>query len=370
MNSFQLVIPTCGRSEHLAECLESVIKNIPIDSNIKVLIIDNNPRDSRLSGWVHKMCTEYRQLIEYHYESCPGLTSARHAAISISNANIMCFVDDDVIFTPQWFRSVLNAFNAPDVAIAGGPTIPRFEGSIPNWFWDFLSPTPYGGWSNSWLSLLDIGKDVDDIQPNWIWGLNFAIRREVLIDCGGFHIDLVPREFMRWQGDGETGLTMKLAAKGYKAVYRQNSLLFHQCGTERLSPSYFAKRAFYQGVCNSFTELRKSLTTNSEVAPAVSLSQSRLRRALGNAKRSVASKFQLNQSGIQIESRWAESAAEVRDLCHKAEREGYLFHQREAAQDPELRDWICRENYFDVDLRNIYAEYEKKHVDQKALIND
>ena len=368
-NSFAICIPTCGRIEALQTCASSLAGQIQRHPDFEVVVVDNNIDDA-YSNQVREVCRYFGIAEKYVREQRPGLSSARHSLLSVTNSNILCYVDDDVIFTHDWFHSIRDTFLDPNVAIAGGPAIPRFHCSIPSWFWDFVSPTPYGGWSNGWLSLLDIGKDVDDIDANWIWGLNFAIRRDVLIDCGGFHIDLVPRQFMRWQGDGETGLTMKLAAKGCKAVYRQNSLLFHQCGSERLNPAYFAKRAYYQGICNSFTELRMRLKSNAEVAPAASLSQNLLLRAIKKVKISITSKFPLNPSKLQTQSPWAESASEVRKLCQQAEREGYLFHQHEAAQDPKLRKWICRENYFDIDLRELFAEYQREHAHGNILIND
>lgn len=111
----------------------------------------------------------------------------------------------------------------------------------------------------TWLSLLDIGKDVQNIHPNYIFGLNFSIRKSTMLEMRGFHPDNVPSVFQMWQGDGETGLTMKILRAGRRADYIQKAKLFHQCFPERLTIEYFLKRAYYQGVCNSFTTLREGL---------------------------------------------------------------------------------------------------------------
>jgi GT2 family glycosyltransferase len=361
---FALIIPTAGRASELKACLHSLALHVDNYTQFSFFAIDNNC-DRQSSDNVAKICEAF-PFVRLQRCGAPGLSAARHLLLQYSNADVFCFVDDDVTFTEAWLDSIVQTFLDDEICLAGGPSIPLFTGSVPEWFWDFFHPTPYGGWACPWLSLLDIGHDVDDINPNWIWGLNFAIRRDVLLDCGGFHVDLVPKQFMRWQGDGETGLTMKLAAKGYKAVYRQKSLLFHQCGPERLNSSYFVKRAFYQGVCNSFSELRHTLRSRLDVAPVSPARQSLLRRAISKAKRSLNNSFQLNQSAIQIQTPWAESAAEVRKLCQQAEREGYLFHQREAEQDPLLREWISRDNYLDVDLRDLHLEYQKTLSAPKA----
>jgi len=165
-------------------------------------------------------------------------------------------LDDDVEVSETWLTTIQLAFRSPEVCLVGGPSIPYFSVSPPEWLERFAVDTPYGGRMNTWLSLLDIGKDVDNIDPTFIFGLNFSIRKSILINCGGFHPDLVPKQFQRWQGDGETGLTLKLRDHKYRAVYRQAAQLFHHCGKDRLHLNYFKKRAFYQGVCDSFTIVR------------------------------------------------------------------------------------------------------------------
>lgn len=223
--NFEILIPTCGRVELLEKCLQSISRTLSPNPDFSVRVLDNNI-DSALSDSVKHATSRTDARFQYTRVSSPGLTAARHHELLASSASVFCYVDDDVLFTEKWYQSTRSAFSNLSVAIAGGPSLPVFTESIPLWFWDFFQPTPFGGWCCPWLSLLDIGEDVDDINPNLIWGLNFAIRREVILECGGFHIDLVPKQFMRWQGDGETGLTMKLKAKGYKAVYRQDSLLY------------------------------------------------------------------------------------------------------------------------------------------------
>lgn len=348
--SYIIIVPTSGRPKKLQRCLQSIIDN-SIDP--RVAVIDNN-EDLGFSQ-ESKAVVESFAKVEYIKCDSPGLTAARHMAVQEFDSEILIFVDDDVSVAPGWLDSILQTFENSNVALAGGPSLPDFEGSVPAWFWDFLNPTPYGGWSCPWLSLLDIGRDVDDIQPDLIWGLNFAIRRDALLDCGGFHVDLVPSRYSRWQGDGETGLAIKLAAKGYKIVYRNQSLLFHHCGPDRLNPDYFAKRGYYQGVCHSYAELRRKLrgveiheSSNSQINR---LKQG-LRRSLSVIKNILAS----SPSSSALVSPWAAAAQDIHAKCQGAELEGYVFHQREVAADRALREWICRENYFNVDLRELHND--------------
>lgn len=345
-NKFSIVIPTANRVDDVISCLNSLQdcqKNL---TDYSVYVIDNNYPSP--STCLKSLCASY-SFVNYTYCSSPGLSAARHHALKVSDSEVLCFVDDDVRFTPRWLCSNRQIFLDSDVALAGGPSLPYFTDSVPPWFWEFLSPTPYGGWQCGWLSLIDIGKDIDNINPGWIWGLNFSIRRDVLVDCGGFHVDLVPKRYARWQGDGESGLTMKIAEKGYKSVYRQDSLLFHHCGADRLRPDYFEKRAYYQGVCNSFTVLRRQLLDNHSLGPTSALNNPKNKLCKNGGY--IAKRLLKSLRPVRSQSPWAEMSEEIRARCQAAERRGYVFHQKEALNDPLLQDWIKRPTFFDVDLR-------------------
>jgi cellulose synthase/poly-beta-1,6-N-acetylglucosamine synthase-like glycosyltransferase len=293
----------------------------------EVIVIDNNS-DESFRDIIRRQCQIEVNLIRSVHEPSPGLSAARHRGVEEAAGDLLVFLDDDVELGAGWLRGMLKGFSDDEVGIVGGPSIPRFGGSIPDWFWDFLAPTPYGGWHCTWVSLLDIGQPVPDIDPNYIWGLNFGIRRSVLRELGGFHPDLVPAHLQRWQGDGETGLTLKARAAGIKACYVPEALVYHHVGPERLTPDYFKRRARYQGVCDSFTRIR----------------------AGGIPVESAPPFFEL--PGVSPDSRpWGAVAAEVRQLVGEVYREGFEFHQREAAADQRLMRWIRRDTFWDADIR-------------------
>ena len=139
----------------------------------------------------------------------------------------------------------------------GGRNLPKFEVEPPAWLESFWDATPAGGRSCGWLSLLDLGESEREIDPNYVWGLNFAIRKRALHDLGGFHPDLIPPELQRFQGDGETGLTMKARSHCYRAVYQPKATIYHFIPASRMTPEYFEQRAYYQAVCDSYSNIRR-----------------------------------------------------------------------------------------------------------------
>lgn len=317
-----ILIPTAGRGDILPVVLKSAREQCQsVNQPTEVIVVDNNTQENLVLR-VKQQCAAADGTVRYVREPSPGLTMARHRGADEATGEVLVFLDDDVELGKGWLAGMLKGFADSSAGIVGGPSIPRFSGSVPAWFWDFVTPTPYGGWHCGWVSLLDVGQPVADMDANYIWGLNFGIRRSVLESLGGFNPDLVPSHLQRWQGDGETGLTIKAKAARIKARYVPAALVYHHVGPERLTPEYFARRARYQGVCDSFTRIRA-----------------------GNAPGEAAVPPPAPEGGA-----WQAAAAEVRRLTAQAYREGFEFHQREAAGDLRLMRWIRRDTFWGADI--------------------
>ena len=70
-----------------------------------------------------------------------------------------------------------------------GPLDASFENDPPFWLQDFWTDIE-GGRHCGWLSLIDLGNAIKPVDPSYIWGLNFCIRKETFEHCGGFHPDV------------------------------------------------------------------------------------------------------------------------------------------------------------------------------------
>jgi glycosyltransferase involved in cell wall biosynthesis len=333
-----ILIPTAGRDEVLPVVLRSVdLVRTMTDYPTEVIVIDNN-QNEELVQRVQQQCDGASLKVRYVREPSPGLSAARHRGADEAEGDLLVFLDDDVELSPGWLRGMIAGFENEAVGICGGPSIPRFTSSVPAWLWDFVAPTRYGGWYCTWESLLDIGRPVADIDPNFVWGLNFGIRRSVLRELGGFHPDLLPPHLQRWQGDGETGLTLKAKEAGVKATYVPEAMLFHHIGPDRLTFAYFCRRARYQGVCDSFTQIRAGKAP--DWSPQA-------------ASKGKAPKAQAHRT-------WQAASSELHNLISQAYREGFEYHQTEAADDPRLMDWILRETYWGSDIRTELEAFNRQ----------
>jgi len=89
--------------------------------------------------------------------------------------------------------------------MAGGNNLPMFLETPPTWLTALWNrPTDLSGRALPALSMLELTGPPRNISPYYVWGCNFAIRKDVLIKAGGFHPDGMPKESIRFRGDGET----------------------------------------------------------------------------------------------------------------------------------------------------------------------
>jgi glucosyl-dolichyl phosphate glucuronosyltransferase len=329
---FSIIIPTINRSDSLKRTLESISK-LERKADLEVIVVDNGSMDN-----TRKICDEFAESkmnFRYVYDDEPGLLTGRHRGALEAKGEVFCFLDDDVVLSTGWFNAIVDCCeDDPDVDFFTGPCLPDFELSPPEWLKDFWYEEPGIGRFCSWLSLIDLGDEKKLINPNLVWGLNFIIRRSAFYELGGFHPDSVPLEFQMFQGDGETGLTIKAVNAGKKAIYYPGLLLNHIVPKERLTKEYFGKRAFFQGVCDSYSYLRKGGTPISNAEIFIDFSKTILRRFIKK----------------QVVDFRSPEVKEIRSLTEKQYKGGYQFHQAWFKKSPVVREWVLRDNYLDYKL--------------------
>lgn len=323
------------------------LKNQEDLTAVEIIVVDNGSTDNTAS--IAEKYLEEIPSLSYLYNAEPGLLTGRHAGAEIAKGEILCYLDDDVEVNPFYCKNVMEVFAAyPNAKLATGPCIGKFEIDPPNWLSYFWIAEKGMGKYCEWLSLLDFGNTTQTIHPNFVWGLNFAIRKETLFELGGFHPDCIPQKLQKYQGDGESGLTMTAALVKYEAIYYPGMKLYHEVGADRLTITYFKKRAFYKGVCNSYTNFRTGNTNNdASIDSAYSVSMIR----------TLINKVHRFRKGFR--NYWREKPflipKEIKDLkalFDEAYEDGFSFHQNALKDDEKLREWVLKENYWNYKLPN------------------
>ena len=111
----------------------------------------------------------------------------------------------------------------------------------------------------AYLSLLDFGDQTRELRfPECVWGCNMAVRREVLYSVGGFNPDGFGDRRLIWlRGDGECGLQEKISNRELRIIYEPRAWVYHRIPASRVTPQYFYRRLFDDGIMHSYIRIRK-----------------------------------------------------------------------------------------------------------------
>jgi glucosyl-dolichyl phosphate glucuronosyltransferase len=330
-----VIVPTRDRSPLLGKALTSVaIQIAETGINCELITVDNSSTDDTRAV-VEGLIKQFMSVpIRYIYEPVPGLLSCRHRGALEAKGDVLAFIDDDVETGDNWLAALAEVFSDQTVQLCGGKNVPVYESPPPEWMQDFWFQPPYGGRGCIELSLLEMGERPLDIDATYIFGLNFAIRKKALFDLGGFHPDALPEHLQHLRGDGETGLSQKANAIGYRAVYQPGVDVHHFVPMFRMTPHYLQKRHFRQGISDSYTHIR----TVGRVSRG---------RIYQTATAALKGTFQRLGPLFKKGEPSLTAPEEIRLWCTAAYQDGFQFHQRAVACSRELREWVLRPDYWD-----------------------
>jgi len=312
---FSVIIPTRNRAGYLANALQSLTRQTYSLEQFEVIVVDNGSTDN-----TREICSYFANRIpqlRYLYEESPGLHAARHRGMKTSKSEILVYGDDDIEAFPTWLEGIAEAFGDERIVLAGGKNLPKFERQPPAWILRMWGKDRRLNRILPYLSLLDLGDEVKGVSPYYVFGCNFSIRKSVLLEAGGFHPDAMPRDSIRYRGDGETHVARFIVEKGYQALYHPKASVHHLVPAERLSESHFLERAFTQGISDSYTAIRRKKNT--------SIWRLRYFKSLGRL--------------ILVLKVFRQVRLRAGYL------KGFCYHQDEVTRDPGLYDWVTRETY-------------------------
>jgi glycosyltransferase involved in cell wall biosynthesis len=169
-----IVICTYNRSKLLKICLDALLPQFTSEFQeiAGVLVIDNNCQDD--TQVVVKETQRNYPFVRYLRESKQGTSHAKNRAVIASEAEYLCYLDDDAKPSENYVQTLAQVLNGKRPDFAGGPILPYYLIDKPQWFRDELEIRRH---SNT-TGFVDC----------WISGGNFVVRRKLLD---------VPKEKMR-----------------------------------------------------------------------------------------------------------------------------------------------------------------------------
>jgi GT2 family glycosyltransferase len=197
-----------------------------------VVVIDHHP------GLMAKAASELPGVTVIANVGSRGASGARNTGAAASRGEILAFLDDDAIASPNWLESLLQHFKDPKVVGAGGRLEPLWKTRRPQWF------PPEFDWA---VGCSYIGMPESATMVRNVWSNAMAIRRQAFDAVGGFRDDF--GKIGAWSRPEDTDLCLRAAEcdGGGTWIYEPNAVVGHQVPAERTTLRYFLRRCYYEG---------------------------------------------------------------------------------------------------------------------------
>ncbi|HZP11102.1 MAG TPA: glycosyltransferase family A protein [Nevskiaceae bacterium] len=232
-------ICTYDRYPLLAEAIDSLVEQSLRLDQFRILVVDNSPDAERARAAARAL--KGIPNLDYVIEKNPGLANARNVAVRRCGTDLIAFMDDDAVADRKWLAEIVTAFDAFGAAVVGGRVDPTWAAPRPSWLDDGLL---------GHLSLIDWGGRTRIAKPEeWFAGTNVAFRAQAIRDRGGFSTNLGRvGSNSALLGNEEVQLIERIRRAGGQRVYAPKAFVHHRVEAERLTRTWFRKRAAWQAV--------------------------------------------------------------------------------------------------------------------------
>src|SRR5205085_4582569 len=203
-------------------------------------VVDNNCTDSTPQV-VEQWQGTFDGRLRYVFESQQGRSAALNAGIRATDGDLVGMIDDDEEIDAGWYARVAAAFSESNLDFIGGPYVPRWGASPPDWL-----PMNYVGV----IGWIDGGKQVvayDQNYPGILMGGNAVLRRAMLNHVGLYRTSL-SRTGKRLLAGEDEDMYARLLAAGARGLYLPDLIIYHYIPPERLTKQYFRRWFFWRGV--------------------------------------------------------------------------------------------------------------------------
>lgn len=234
-------ICTYDRYDTLQKAIASLREQSLADGDFEILVIDNS-RDHVKSK---AQSEDYLRIpnLRWIVEKTPGLSNARNVATRLAQAPIIAFMDDDAAAAPRWLEALLAVFGefGKTAQVVAGRVDPLWAAARPDWLSDNLL---------GYVSVVNWGGATRFAgEQEWAAGTNIAFRVEALTSVDGFPVHLGRKHGgQALLSNDESDVIEKMAAKGARLIYAPDAIVQHLVPEERLTQSWFRRRAAWQAV--------------------------------------------------------------------------------------------------------------------------
>jgi GT2 family glycosyltransferase len=219
-----VVVCTRDRVDMLKVALASILQlDYP---DLAVIVVDNAARTAETRDYVTGLGDPRVRLV---VEPQPGLSRARNAGLSAATTDIVAFTDDDVLVDGHWLQGLADGFDRGQAVGCVCGIVPSGEIRTPaQAYFDQRV-----GWASSCKSALYQLNSPPAHVPLFPFqvgiygtGANFAIRRSVVFELGGFDEALgvgAPTE-----GGEDLDMFFRVLRAGWQLAYEPSAVVWHR----------------------------------------------------------------------------------------------------------------------------------------------
>ena len=240
-----VLLATCERPDLLSRALDSLLSApVPAGLEVRVTVVQNDTADATRDV-IERAAAASGGRVQHLLVPAPGKSHALNAAIHATSGDLVGFVDDDEEIDAAWYAQVARAFEDPRLDFIGGPCLPRWGATPPDWM-----PRNYRGvigHVDDGDRVMVFGKDA----PGILVGGNAVVRRRVLLRAGDFLPSLGPRPERRMLSGEDEDFYVRLLDMGAHGLYIPGLKIYHYVPPERLTKTYYRQWCFWNGVSRS-----------------------------------------------------------------------------------------------------------------------
>lgn len=210
-----VVVPTLGR-DTLMPTIHSVLQATGADQ-LEIRVV-GRIADPQIAGQLAACTRDHANVLHHDVAFDKGDSSEKkNVGWRAARADIVAFLDDDVVVAPDWPVQMLAAFKNPTVALVSGPGLIPPDADLFARLAGITLSSPAAGYV-AWR----YRHGENQLRPiKWsnIIGCNMAYRKNVLADIGGFDPAF-------WPGE-EMIASFRTQEKGYQLIFHSAAWAYH-----------------------------------------------------------------------------------------------------------------------------------------------
>lgn len=207
--NLSVIIPTYNRRQSLERTLDALCHQTLSKDQYDIIIISDGSSDG-----TDEMVSNRISNAKLHFlqQNNSGPSVARNLGVSFASSELLVFVDDDIEPCRTFLQSHLSAHEKDDRLVLIGPQSPPDHETFPVWI----------DWEHRMLErqYINFRSGYWGVGPNNLYSGNFSVRKQYMVDCGGFD-----PQFKR-QEDVELGF--RLEKLGLHFAFCSDAIGYHR----------------------------------------------------------------------------------------------------------------------------------------------